>query len=154
MHSDHMRSSRSRWITRTLVGSAVVALLVTPGITGTRRSAAEDMNLQRTWVELFNARKFDELANIYEEDAVALPPNHEPVRGRAAIKEYFVGIRDSVGEVKCAEPSRLTYSGDLVAIVAGECSAHGGVLRFNAHELYARQADGSLRYRFDMFGMR
>jgi ketosteroid isomerase-like protein len=90
---------------------------------------------------------------IYEEDAVAFPPNSAPVRGRAAIIEYFKGIRDGVGEVTCGEPARVTASGDLVALVADDCSVHSGAVRISAHELYARQPDGSLRYRFDMFGM-
>jgi hypothetical protein len=41
-----------------------------------------------------------------------------------------------------------------VALVSRSCSAYSGRLGFTAHELYERQADGSLRYKFDMFGLR
>jgi ketosteroid isomerase-like protein len=155
------KSARGRrWPTRTLVGSAAVVLLVTPGIAGpgandhVQAMAADDLNLQRTFVEYFNARKFDELAGLYEEDAIALPPNHEPVKGRAAIKEYWQSIRDAVGEVKCGEPARVTVSGNLVSLAGDNCSAYGGGVRITYSELYVRQADGTLRYRVDMFGMR
>jgi ketosteroid isomerase-like protein len=148
----------------TLIATMGISLLVGPGMAGagggvgtrssggTEATAAGDLNLQRTWVELFNARKWDELGGIYEEDAVLLPPNHEPVRGRAAITEFLRSMRDQVGEVACGEPDRITASGDLVAAVSSTCSAYSGTLRANTHELYARQSDGSLRYRFDMFG--
>jgi ketosteroid isomerase-like protein len=152
------------WVV-TLMGSVAIGLLVAPGFAGAGTGAAkgrsdrvaatasEDLNLQRTWVRLFNGRRWDELNAIYEEDAIAIPPNHEPIRGRAAIIEYFKGIRDAVGEVTWGEPARITASGDLVALVGDQGSARSGMMRFNAHEVYARQPDGSLRYRFDMFGM-
>jgi ketosteroid isomerase-like protein len=149
----------------TLMGSVAIGLLVAPGLAGAggdegtrggdrvEATASEDLNLQRTWVELFNGRRWDELGAIYEEDALAVPPNAKPIRGRAAIVEYYKGVRDVVGEVTCGKPGGLTASGDLVALLADDCSARSGTVRFNAHELYARQPDGSLRYRFDMFGM-
>jgi hypothetical protein len=60
----------------------------------------------------------------------------------------------TVGEGRCGEPLEGTVSGNLVALVSRSCTAYSGRLGFTAHELYERQADGSLRYRFDMFGMR
>jgi hypothetical protein len=45
-------------------------------------------------------------------------------------------------------------SGNLVALVSRSCTAYTGQLGFTTHELYERQSDGSLRYKFDMFGMR
>ena len=159
-----MSTTRSRWWGVTLMGSVVIGLLA-PGLAGAgsgaeerggdsvEATASEDLNLQRTWTQLFNGRKWDELAAIYEEDAVAIPPNSKPIQGRAAIIEYFKSIRDTVGEVTWGEPARITASGDLVALVGDNGSARSGTMRFNAHELYARQPDGSLRYRFDMFGM-
>lgn len=146
------------------MGSVAIGLLA-PGLAraggdvGTRGSgsveatASENLNLQRTWVELFNGRRWDELGAIYEEDALVIPPNHELVRGRAAITEYFKGIRDVIVEVSCGDPASVTASGDLVALVPDDCSVHAGAIRVNTHELYVRQPDGSLRYRYDMFGM-
>lgn len=159
-------ASGRRWLIRTLVASAAVVCLVGPGIGSARSEAgtgasnrvqamsSDDLNLQKNWVEFFNGRKWDELGGIYEEDAIAIPPNHEPIQGRAAIIEYFRGIRDAVDVVKCGEPARVTVSGNLVSLAGGNCSAYDGRMGFTYSELYERQADGSLRYRVDMFGMR
>jgi ketosteroid isomerase-like protein len=155
----------SRWLTRTVVVSAAVALLAAlPGIAGARHDAGVDASdqdqtgiegfrLQLTFVEYFNARRFEDIGTLYEEDAILMPPNHEPVRGRAAIVDYWRGIRDVAGEVECHEPLRLSRSGNLISL-AGFCTSHSGQVGYNAHELSARQADGSVRYRVDMFGMR
>jgi ketosteroid isomerase-like protein len=156
-----------RWLAGTLVSAAAMMLVVAPGIaragsgeTGAagsgrvRAMAADDLNLQKTWVQFFNGRKWDELGGIYEEDAIALPPNHEPIQGRAAIVEYFKSIRDAFDGVNCGEPARVTVSGNLVSLAGANCSAYGGRMGFTYSELYERQADGSLRYRVDMFGMR
>jgi len=159
-------ASGRRWLTRTLVASAAVVCLVGPGIASARSEAgtaasdrvqatySDDVNLQKDWVEFFNGRKWDELGGIYEEDAIAIPPNHEPIRGRAAILEYWRGVRDGLDAVKCGEPARITVSGNLVSLAGDNCSAYGGRMGFTYSELYERQADGSLRYRVDMFGLR
>jgi ketosteroid isomerase-like protein len=102
----------------------------------------------------FNAKKWDELGALYEEGAVALPPNHEPLEGRAAIVEYYKSIRDAVGEGHCAEPFKTAVSGKLVAAVGRDCSAYSGQMGFTTHELFERQDDGSMLFKFDMFGMR
>lgn len=158
-----MRTTRSLWWGMAVVGSVAIGLVApgfaAGGVVGTEgddrveATATEDLDLLQTWVELYNARRWDELGAIYEEDAVALPPNSPILRGRAAIIEYFKSIRDLTGEATCGEPTRITTSGDLVARVGDDCSARSGTMRFNVHELYARQPDGSLRYRFDMFGL-
>jgi ketosteroid isomerase-like protein len=159
------RARRIRWLTRWVAPLTAGVLLVAPGLpgsgTGPARAepaptdqSAVDLNLQRKWVELFNGRKWDELGAIYEDDAIALMPNHEPIRGRAAIVAFFQSIRDGIGEVTCGEPARITASGDLVSLVADDCSSYHGQLRYTMHELYGRQPDGSLRYKVDMVGER
>jgi hypothetical protein len=62
--------------------------------------------------------------------------------------------RDTIGEAECGEPVQVTASGNLVALVSRSCTAYAGQLGFTTHELYEGQSDGSLRYKFDMFGMR
>jgi limonene-1,2-epoxide hydrolase len=44
----------------------------------------------RAWVEAFNGRDADALANFYAEDAINHQVAESPVRGRAAIREMFV----------------------------------------------------------------
>ncbi len=53
---------------------------------GARR--AIEAAVQR-YVEASNRGDADGLASLYADDAVLLPPDHEPVRGRAAIGEFW-----------------------------------------------------------------
>lgn len=57
-----------------------------PGEGGARR--AIEAAVQR-YVEASNQGDADALASLYADDAVLLPPDHEPVRGRAAIGEFW-----------------------------------------------------------------
>ncbi len=42
------------------------------------------------WIELFNQRKADDLANLYHEDAINHQVTNNPIEGKIAIKEMFV----------------------------------------------------------------
>ena len=144
---------------------AVVPILVVPGAMSAQADdeagsdaaamVAEALRMDQMFIDLYNARKFEELgARYYAEDAIALPPNHEPIRGRAAIVEYFREARDSLGEAEISDTLlSSSVSGGLVAIVP-QYSAHQGQLRVVAHELFERQPDGSLRCIHDAFGFR
>src|SRR5882724_11217194 len=75
------------------VGFAVgVALLAgcgqrsSPGEGGSKR--AIEAAVQR-YVEASNQGDADALASLYADDAMLLPPDHEPVRGRAAIGDFW-----------------------------------------------------------------
>jgi len=57
-----------------------------PGEGGSKR--AIEAAVQR-YVEASNQGDADALASLYADDAVLLPPDHEPVRGRAAIGEFW-----------------------------------------------------------------
>jgi uncharacterized protein (TIGR02246 family) len=57
-----------------------------PGNGGSRR--AIEAAVQR-YVEASNQGDADALASLYADDAVLLPPDHEPVRGRAAIGDFW-----------------------------------------------------------------
>jgi ketosteroid isomerase-like protein len=158
--------SRKWWIIPTL------AVLTTVGVplaaassagdvrsAGLRATAAEDPMVTDTralvdrFIELWNAKKLDELvAGHYVDDAVMLPPNHEPIRGRAAILAYLKSLRDFVGEAQEGDHlMRATPSGDTVSWVGLYVF---GQLRITSHELYVRQPDGSMRNTVDMFGYR
>jgi uncharacterized protein (TIGR02246 family) len=57
-----------------------------PAEGGSRR--AIEAAVQR-YVEASNQGDADALASLYADDAVLLPPDHEPVRGRAAIGDFW-----------------------------------------------------------------
>ena len=56
------------------------------GAEATIRKSAEE------WAKHWNAKDLDKLTALYAPDAVVMPPNHEAVRGRAAILEFFKGV--------------------------------------------------------------
>ena len=118
-------------------------------------AVAEAMRMDQTFVQLFNERKFDELVAVYYvENAIVVAPNHEPIRGRAAIADYFRGVRDAFGDIEVsAEPWRASASGSLVSVV-GKYAGQAGHIRATSHELFERQSDGSLKCTVDMFGFR
>jgi ketosteroid isomerase-like protein len=95
------------------------------------------------FVRLWNANKLDELVEFYYvDDAFVIPPNHDPVRGKKNIYEYFKGIRPMIGELQTG----LQHHQVVVT--------EDGAMRINAHEAFVRQADGTLKVIADMFGMR
>jgi len=106
-------------------------------------------------IQLWNENKLDELvAGHYVEDAVMLPPNHEPIHGRRAILAYIKSIRDIAGEFDKGDYLiRATSSGNSVSWI-GQYSLRRGTFRITSHELFVRQSDGSMRNAVDMFGYR
>ena len=55
-------------------------------------SAKETVALQavdQNWAKAYNAGNADAVANLYDEQAVLLPPNAPAAKGRAAIKAFF-----------------------------------------------------------------
>ena len=142
---------------------AVVSMLVVPGAISAQADdearsdaaamVAEAVRMQQLLIDRYNARKFEEMGRFWAEDAIALPPNHEPIRGRAAIVEYFRENRDTLGEAELLPPLASSVSGNLVAVVP-QYTGHQGQLRVVAHELFERQPDGSLLCIQDQFGFR
>jgi len=74
------------------------------------------------WALACNTKHLDDLVDIYASDAIVLRPNHPPVRGTSAIREYFVATLDAgFGEAEL-EPVRMEVFGDI-AYEAGRCKA-------------------------------
>jgi hypothetical protein len=107
-------------------------------------------------VTLWNANKLDEMvAGQYNEDTLMLPPNHEPIRGRAAILAYLKPFRALIGEYDRGDHLiQATPTGDNSVSWAGQYSFHDGLDRITSHELYVRQSDGSMKCAVEMFGSR
>lgn len=54
-------------------------------------TAEEPSQMNRNFVVALNAKDAVAAVNCYTEDATLLPPNEAPVKGRAAIQEYWAG---------------------------------------------------------------
>lgn len=86
------------------------------------RAEATVRQMTQEWVLACNTKHLDDVLEIYVPDALVLRSNCAPVRGAAAIREFFFGLLDSgLGEVEL-EPLRLDVVGDF-AYEAGRCKA-------------------------------
>ena len=160
------RRSRRWWTVPMLAVLTTAGVSLAPassaGGAGTPTTVAEDPMVTETrklverFIQLWNENKLDEMAaGHFTEDAMALPPNHEPIHGRTAIVAYYKSLRDAVGEFdKGDHLIRATASGDNSVSWVGQYSFHDGTVRATSHELYVRQPDGSMRCAVDMFGYR
>lgn len=131
------------------------ALTVTPTTVKAQGRTLTAVEMNEEFVRLWNATKLDELvAFYYVDDAILVPPNHDLVRGKKNILEYFKGIRPSVGELQTGlQHHQVVVTGEMTSVV-GNYAAHNGAMRFSTHEAFQRQADGTLRVIADMFGFR
>ena len=83
-----------------------------------RPSTADRRGVEATvnrYVEATNSGDAEALARLYEDDAVLLPPDHQPIEGRAAIGEFWRQGTDEGLEVTTL---RLDVEGGLGYLVA------------------------------------
>ena len=86
------------------------------------RAEAAVRRITQEWVLACNTKHLDDLLDLYVADALVLRSNYPPVRGAAAVREFFFGALDAgLGEVE-VEPLRVEIVGDL-AYEAGRCKA-------------------------------
>lgn len=86
------------------------------------RAEAAVRRVTHEWVLACNTKHLDDLLDLYVPDALVLRSNCPPVRGAAAVREFFFGALDAgLGEAEL-EPLRVEVVGDL-AYEAGRCKA-------------------------------
>lgn len=86
------------------------------------RAEAAVRAITQEWVLACNTKHLDDLLELYSPDALVLRSNYPPIRGAAAVREFFFGALDSgLGEVE-VDPLRVDVIGDM-AYEAGRCKA-------------------------------
>jgi len=86
------------------------------------RAEAGVRRVTQEWVLACNTKHLDDLLELYTADAMVLRSNYSPVRGAAAIREFFFGALDAgLGEAEM-EPLRVDVVGEL-AYEAGRFKA-------------------------------
>jgi ketosteroid isomerase-like protein len=86
------------------------------------RAEAAVRRIAHEWVLACNTKHLDDLLDLYVADAMVLRSNCPPIRGAAAVREFFFGALDAgLGEVE-VEPLRVEVVGDM-AYEAGRCKA-------------------------------
>jgi ketosteroid isomerase-like protein len=86
------------------------------------RAEAAVRAITQEWVLACNTKHLDDLLELYSPDALVLRSNIPPIRGAAAVREFFFGALDAgLGDIEI-DPLRVDVSGDL-AYEAGRCKA-------------------------------
>jgi ketosteroid isomerase-like protein len=86
------------------------------------RAEAAVRQVTQEWVLACNTKHLDDLLELYVSDALVLRSNYPPIRGAAAVREFYFGALDAgLGEVEL-EPMRVEIAGEL-AYEAGRCKA-------------------------------
>lgn len=86
------------------------------------RAEAAVRRVTQEWVLACNTKHLDDVLELYISDALVLRSNYPPMRGAAAVREFFFGALDSgLGEVEM-EPLRVEIIGEL-AYEAGRFKA-------------------------------
>lgn len=95
-------------------------LRLRPAAPGTSRAEAVIRQLTQEWALACNNKQIEDLLEFYAPDAIVMRPNVPPVRGTAAIREFFVAALEAgLGDVEM-ELLRAEVLGD-VAYQAGRC---------------------------------
>ena len=77
------------------------------------RGEASVRRLTQEWVLACNTRQLDELIELYAPDALVLRSNLPPIRGAAAVREFFyASLEAGLGEV-AVDPMRVDVMGDM-----------------------------------------
>ncbi len=86
------------------------------------RAEASVRAITQEWVLACNTKHLDDLLELYVPDALLLRSNTPPIRGAAAVREFFFGALDAgLGDVEI-DPLRVDVVGDF-AYEAGRCKA-------------------------------
>jgi uncharacterized protein (TIGR02246 family) len=86
------------------------------------RAEAAVRRVTQEWVLACNTKHLDDLLELYTSDALVLRSNCPPIRGAAALREFYFGALDAgLGEVEM-EPLRVDVVGEL-AYEAGRFKA-------------------------------
>jgi ketosteroid isomerase-like protein len=117
------------------------------------------MQLSREWSDLVTTAPVDEWIGFWAEDAVMMPPDLPPLRGRAAIREYVeAGTRIPGFHISWApEEVHVAESGDLAYMiernvatlndsVGNPITTHGKVVT-----VWRKDPDGSWRNVVDIW---
>jgi len=76
-------------------------------------AATRILQIGNDWAQNWNAGDLEKVVAVYAPDAVYLPPHHEAVHGRAAIREYLQGPRNHGVSDLAFDVTYIRQSGDM-----------------------------------------
>src|SRR5712692_9646751 len=83
----------AKWIGAALVALATSGIVLAAGGDVAALEAAD-----QAWLKAFNSGNADAIANLYDENAVLLPPGAPAVTGRAAIRAFLKNEMDGAAK--------------------------------------------------------
>lgn len=77
------------------------------------------MELSRAWSDTLAEGDLDAAIDFWAEDAVMMPPDQPPLRGKAAIRDYVMATADIPGFAISWEPveAQVSAAGDLAYLI-------------------------------------
>ena len=115
---------------------------------------------ENQWAAAYNAHDVEQLVQIYEADAVLIPPGQRPVSGRAAIGEAFLALFPIITDLSLVA-DEVRALGDNYAVEIGhsvyQAVAADGSLQPTSDDyqvVWHKGQDGVWRYVTDMFNAR
>lgn len=114
-------------------------------------AATEPEQVIHRFCELFNQGDLDGLiANMYEDDAVFIPPGNTPVSGKAAVTEVLKGFLDLGGTLSILATTTIR-NGDLALTHTRWRLDIPGAdpMEHVTAEIVRRQPDGTWKYAVD-----
>jgi len=114
---------------------------------------------EAAFLRAFEAKDADALADLYDENAILIPPDRDPIRGKVAIRRFY---REFTAKPERLEDEEFTpLALDLCGDFAIDVSAFTGHMQaadkpreeFHGKNLvvWRRQPDGSWKYYRDMW---
>ena len=105
------------------------------------------------WAAAAKARDLEASVNAMAEDGVMFPPDHAPVVGRAAIREYMAGafatpgfsVQWVSGETRVAASGDLAYSFDRSTYTIPDSGGTVRTIHAKGLTVWRREADGRWR---------
>ncbi|CAN5698170.1 hypothetical protein BH23GEM9_BH23GEM9_19680 [soil metagenome] len=133
--------------------SAVVAAGTAGELTQTDRSAIE--NASQRWVAAAQAGNWDEVASLYADDAVLMPPNAETQHGRTATRDFLASFPPvqsiNFDRVHIDGRGDLAYVHGRYAMTFATPDGQTMEDRGKYIEIWERQQDGQWRITRDIF---
>ena len=98
--------------TRMLLVTVLLALVLMPG-TGLADTKSQIEARAKEWLDKYNAGDAAAVAALYDEEGRLLPPQADPISGRAKIQEFWQGVMGAGVKGAAFEVLEVHAAGDL-----------------------------------------
>ena len=138
---------------------ALLGVLALPLAANAESAQSEVTAAYQAWDKAFSSGDAKQVAALYTEDAVFLPPTHDVLKGPAGVETFFAGLfANGVTGHKLEVVEVEGDAADEVVVAAAKWSAQGKDASGNpatfggvATQVFEKQPDGSLKLRLHTF---